>query len=590
MGRLTSACAVIAVGLAMAPGRVHAGGREFPGDGTRAMGRGGAGMTRADSPRVMVRNPALLSELPSGMLEINQTITVPDACFQPSGGYGLDVDQSNALDVVLLPGEDEPLFLGTGDTTEGYLDEPYPEVCYSGGYVFLPSVMVGGKMSKDLGWSLGFLPPDLAQLSQWGDRDGTIQTANGRRPNPTRYTGVHQNATFFSIQGALGYRLAPWLSVGAGLRWSMVVFQGATMAAALDGSRKASDDGYGELRGRDLLIPGFNVSLHAVPADNLDVAIGFRWEDAMRVANAKLDVITNVWGVGRPVEYESEAGATAITGAGVPVATNDVSGTFETPPLIVPQLSFSLRYADRIAPRAQQEQSVNEGRVGDAMDTERWDIELDAVYYMSSLIDEQVLTFRPGEGSIRRVDVRPDGTLAELGATAGKCFAEQVGDGCPIARQNIRPLGGRDQWTFRLGGDVNILPGVLALRAGLSYEERGVDPNQVFNNNSANLRRTGLHAGFTLRFGRTDVSVSYAHFATENLAINFSTAERDAGFDDTPEKPGDPPSIYHPIRQGDAAAYAELPDNDNYFGSLSVNAGRYTQSMDVVSVGLAQHF
>lgn len=591
MGRLTSACAILATGLAIAPSLVHAGGREFPGDGTRAMGRGGAGMTRPDTPRVMTRNPALLSDLPGSILELNQAVTVPDACFQPSGGYGLDVAQrTEAQDVVMLPGEDEPLILGNADTPGGYYGEAYPEVCYSGGYVFLPSVMLGGKMSDDLGWSLGFIPPDLAQLSQWGDRDGTIQTPNGRRPNPTRYTGVHQNATFFSLQGALGYKLAPWLSIGAGVRWSMVVFQGATMATALENSRKASDDGYGELRGRDLFIPGFNVSLHAVPADNLDVAIGFRWEDALRVTNPKLDVITNVWGVGRPVEYEDGNGTTQITGAGIPVATNDLNGTFEAPPLIVPQLSFSLRYADRIVTRAAHAQARDESKVGDAMDTERWDVELDAVYYMSSLIDQQVFTFKPGEGAIRRLDVNADGSQSVLEATAGKCLAMQVGSGCPIARQNIRPFGGRDQWTFRLGSDVNILPGRFAVRAGVSYEQRGVDPNQVFNNNSANLQRTGLHAGFTLRFGRTDFSVSYVHFMTETLEINFSRAERDPRWDDTAEGPGDPPSIYHPIREGDAAAFAEVPDNDNRFGSSSVNAGRYTQSMDVVAIGLAQHF
>lgn len=581
MARLTSAGAVFFVGLAVAPGVVHAGGREFPGDGTRAMGRGGAGMTRADTPRVMTRNPAALADLPSTILEINQAITLPDACFQATGGYGLQVSTASAQDIVQFQGEDQPLVLGNDSTVGGYYGEPYPEVCYSGGYVFLPSVVLGGKMSHDLGWSLGFIPPDISQLAQWGGRDGTVQTPNGRRPSPTRYTGVHQNATFLTLQGALGYRLAPWLRLGAGLRWSMVVFQGATMATTFADSRKAADDGYGELTGRDLFIPGFNVSLHAVPADSLDVAIGFRWEDAMRVTNPKLDLITNVWGPGRPVEYQNGT-QSLVSGAGVPIATNDLGGVFDAPPLIVPQLSFSLRYADRIVSRAEQEKLASEDKVGDAMDTERWDIELDGVYYMNSVVDRQVFTFRPGEGVVRREDINADGVPATLQGIAGKCLSEVLPTGgCITPRQNIRPLGGRDQWTFRLGGDVNIIPSRFAVRAGVSYEQRGVDPNQIFTGNSGALQRTGLHAGFTLRFGLTDFSASYAHFETETVEVAFTRDERPRSWQE-PE--------YHPISEGDAAAYAELPDNDSKFGTASVNAGTHTQSMDVVAIGLAQHF
>ncbi len=580
MGRLTGLCAFVAASL-VAPSFAHAGGREFPGDGTRAMGRGGAAMTRADSPRAVTRNPAVLADLPSTILEINHAITAPDACFQASGGYGLQVGQGSALDIVQFQGEDEPLILGNGSSIDGYFGEPYPEVCYRGGYTFLPSVLVGGKISRDLGWSFGFVPPDNNQLAQWSDRDGTVQTANGRRPSPTRYTGVHQNATFFSLQGGVGYRLNSWLRIGAGLRWSMVVFQGATFGTALLDSRKASNDGYGEMTGRDLFIPGFNVSAHMIPADNLDVAIGFRWEDSMRVTNPKLDVTTNVWGPGGPVEYEIN-GVTQVSGAGIPFTTHDIGGTFDAPPLIVPQLSFSLRYADRIISRREQEANPDPTKVGDSLDTERWDVELDGIYYMSSLIEQQVFTFRPGEGQLTRIDANADGSIATLEAVAGKCLTEQLPNGgCPIPRQNIRPLGGRNQWTFRLGTDINVLPSRFAVRAGISYEQRGVDPNQVFTGNSSGLQRTGLHLGFTLRSGRTDFTLSYAHFETETLEIAFSRPERPSRFDE-PE--------YHPISEGDAAAYAELPDNDNSFGSASVNAGRHTQSLDVVAIGLAQHF
>lgn len=582
MGRFTNACALVAATVALSPSLVHAGGREFPGDGTRAMGRGGAGMARADTPRVMTRNPALLADLPGTILELNQAISVPDACFQASGAYGLQIEQGTSVDVVQFAGEDQPLFL------DSYLGEPYPNVCYSGGYVFIPSVVLGGKVGSDTGWALGFIPPDINALSQWGNIDGTIDTPNGKRPSPTRYTGVHQNATFFSLQGALGYRIAPWLRIGAGLRWSMVVFQGATMATALQNSRKASNDGWGELTGRDLFIPGFNVSLHAIPDDSLDIALGFRWEDAMRVTDPKLDVITNVWGPGRPLERPVDGG-TQLVGSGLPVRTDNIRGVFDAPPLIVPQLSFGVRYSDRIKTRTKAEQEAaavsdpafGGGSIGDSMETERWDIELDVIYYMTSVVDRQTLTFRPGEGGITRIDVNADGSLATLNAIAGKCLAEQINGQCPVPRENIRPLEGRDQWTFRLGGDWNVVPGRFALRAGFSYEQRGVDPNQVFTGNSSAVARTGLHAGFTWRMGRTDISASFAQFMSETIDITFSRPEFDPTFN-SPEN--------HTFTEGDGAAYAELPDNDNLFGDASVNAGRHTQSTSVFAIGLAQHF
>jgi hypothetical protein len=237
--------------------------------------------------------------------------------------------------------------------------------------------------------------------------------------------------------------------------------------------------------------------------------------------------------------------------------------------------------SDLIRTRAEQAEQRDPNKVGDSLDNERWDVELDAIYYMSSVIDEQVFTFRKGEGTIVRRDANADGSIALIEATAGKCLVPIENGVCPVERKNIRPLGGRDQWTLRLGGDFNVIPSRFAVRAGVSYEQRGVDPNQVFAGNTGQLQRTGLHAGFTLRFGKTDLSVSYAHFFTETIDITFSRAERPRAFS-TPE--------YHPINTGDAAAYAELPDNDNAFGNSSVNAGHYTNNLDVVSVGLAQHF
>ena len=194
------------------PRTAHAGGTEFPADGTRGLGRGGARAARADDPTIMTRNPAALALLWDDQAILGAHLLLTDACMQPTGAYGWGLKGNSALELgqgpvypQAQPG-DKSL---AGQPLQGFADEPYGRVCFRGAAPFLPTAALSMKLSDDLGVGLGFFPPDVATLSQWGNRDGTIDTPNGKRPNPLRYYRSYQGASYFSLLAAAGYRLAP---------------------------------------------------------------------------------------------------------------------------------------------------------------------------------------------------------------------------------------------------------------------------------------------------------------------------------------------------------------------------------------------
>ena len=114
----------------------------------------------------------------------------------------------------------------------------------------------------------------------------------------------------------------------------------------------------------------------------------------------------------------------------------------------------------------------------DSMTTERWDVELNAVYEMNSRLDY----FRigvPGENAVVVEDFAPP---------------------FPIPAETWIPHLWKDQLSVRLGGDYNFMPG-----RGLS---RGFET--VMNEDYPvidfwPMQRFGGHVGFTLRAGNLDL-------------------------------------------------------------------------------------
>jgi hypothetical protein len=587
MGRISTRVCLISAVLALAPQPAAAGSSEFPASGTRNFGRGGTGLTRADDPSVMLRNPALLADLWEDMAYTGVHILLPKSCFQATGNYGwssTDIDDAanfgHGPALVNVANAKTP----DGTPLPNIRDEAFPKVCYDGPVPILPNIGLTMKLADDLGVGLGFFPPDNAALSQWGNRDGTVDTPNGLRPSPTRWFRSHLNTSYFSALGAVGYRPLSWLRVGFGFQWALVVYS-ATEFTRQNATRNTSSDIRIDVTGRDLFIPGLIGSVQASPIDNLDIAIGFKWSDRVK-SRAKLDITTSDFGSGAAFPY-LDADGDPQTALGLkPVRSDNRLGTVDSPPIWVPQLSFGVRYAQRLAPKLKNNEWTAAhqaaGRhVEDSMATELWDVEANAIVYFNGVND--VSRFVSANEKVDAQSVNADGSLGlPINAFVGQCVAgKQPGD-CP-AREVPAYIHGKTQYSLRLGGEYNVLPGVLAVRAGLSYETNGQDPAYL-NVTNYQLGRTGLHVGLTWRVAqKTDVSLGFAHFIQKDIALTVNPARPFVTND---------PAKYHVVQgQGDGVAKFAVPDaSDTTEGPLFANAGTFYYHLDIVSVSLAQHY
>jgi long-subunit fatty acid transport protein len=577
-----------------------AGGTEFPADGTRNLGRGGAGMARADDASVMIRNPALLADLWDDSALLGANLLLVDACFQATGGYGLNITTPDGIRLgdQLLATRVPATMLADGTPLVDITAEPYPEVCYQGPTPFLPHVALTMKPTSDLGVGIGFFPPDNAALNQFGNRDGTVDTPNGLRPSPLGSIRSHLNTSYFSVLGAVGYRVNDWIRVGLGFQWQLVVFQSRSFVPAYNLSGlKASGLVRTDVWGRDLFIPAVVASVHVKPIDALDVAFGFKWSDRVQ-SKAKLDLTSGAYGIGERVDFFNErSGMLRPLASTVPTLSANQGADVNAPPISVPQISFGVRYADRLKPMIKDADwkaaKAASGRVTeDSMQNERWDIELDVIYYMTSFIDRTEVNFSNAQAEFRAV--QEDGVITERTAfDIGDCF-EMGADGRCVRRVAFTEARGKDQITARLGGDYNILPGLFTIRAGGSYEADGQDaqwrtPFQYFSN------RIGLHAGFTVRLaGKTDFSFGFAHFIQQSLRLQVNPASA-VSYDNYVAANGGDPARYHyaPGEALDGTAGVEIANPNAVYperGPFYANAGSQFYDLSVLSASISQRF
>ena len=126
-----------------------AGGYEFPGDGARALGRGGAFAARADDPMAIVVNPAGLASLPGTQIWVSTHLAFAKDCFtrnQP----GVAADGTTPTAPVWPD--------GWGQDPSGNAIS-YTQVCDEKNKRFsaVPSIAVTWRISKRIGMGFGVI-------------------------------------------------------------------------------------------------------------------------------------------------------------------------------------------------------------------------------------------------------------------------------------------------------------------------------------------------------------------------------------------------------------------------------------------------
>ena len=208
------------------------------------------------------------------------------------------------------------------------------------------------------------------------------------------------------------------------------------------------------------------------------------------------------------------------------------------------------------------------------MADENFDIELDVVYEYNSQVTDFVIS-NPANSPVRAQNNMPGAmpySLANVPTTL------------PI------PHGWRDNVVFRLGGDVNVIPGFLAIRAGTSVEvpvNRGYV--QWMTNDYISGWRVGLHVGGTIRIdNRFDLSIAYAHLFAETIVVGDSSAT--AGNSRLVAAMGNSGACTPTGSTYDASnPVSSRGCFPSGFGSV-INNGTYWQGFDVISLAGTYHF
>ncbi|MGD8860552.1 MAG: hypothetical protein PVI30_11120 [Myxococcales bacterium] len=552
--------------LAATPRSARAGGLELLPGGTRSVGRAGAVAARPEDAMVLIHNPAGLALLSSEQVMLNLDVAAHDMCVDPYGYYGWGVYQPGTTEF------GDQLSLDDSDG-EPYATTPLPEVCNSAPVLPFPQMAWAAKITDDLGIGVGFVFPTVVPGLQWGGDDGTISVGGRTLPTPTRYQLIKQEALFgLAPSLGVGYRVLPWLSVGANVQIASLRARTTAVQAVVAGTQP-STDALVTLDAEDYFVPAVTLSVHAQPMDELDVMIAYRHVDRFD-GSGDVTIETRTYRRGAtegPIPFENDPIELVDIEVGLPYT-----------------LSGGVRYSGELP------QGGHDGP-GDPMDTELWDVELDWAYYFNE------------QASQTAVQVDEAITVIEREVGGGGDSAS-----VPLEELSQVELDRRsiDSWVARLGGSYSVLPRSVAVHGGVFYESRGVDPAYV-NIDSFALARVGVGLGLMWRVGGLDLTAGYGHIFQETLEVappphqpveDTDPDEVTSGFDqrvggefrggvrqggmllEDPDAP-DPSSADAVARLQQQAGASSTAKPERI-----INAGKYTAAFDIFSVGVTYHF
>ncbi len=384
-------------------------------------------------------------------------------------------------------------------------------------------------------------------------------------PTPTRYLLVQQDPFAIPITLGVGYRPTPWLAVGGAFTYQAVVFKSTVFATQTTTSIPELDMKI-ENELNDWFVPIASGSVKATPFTGLEFMGYFKWQDKIG-GPTKATITDGAYTVGGaqgrlPVTSVIKAGDGLVTEVPQPW---EAGGGVR---FALPRGGFRGDYFQQ--PLMRQ----------DAMTSEVFDIEFDFVLEHNSSIKEFSLKSKENAFKVWQAydgdDTKFNGKTApsdpNCSTVAGApptAVTRCTSDLRFLKDMSIKRYW-KDQFVYRVGGDYNVIPGVLALRAGWNLETRGVSPAYQ-TVDAFPSRRMGIHGGLTWRIGRIDLSVAYGHLFQENIyALN----------QDATDPTGKRPS------KDRADLQASSPDPN----TRVVNAGSYRVSWDIISLGMNQRF
>lgn len=553
-------------------GTARADGEQIMPGGTQAIGRGGATAARPTDNMAMSLNPAGLVELSGNQVFLQLDTVFDHVCVQPYGFYGWGVYLTEDQQGNLTNRDDRRSEFGD-PASAAYGRRHLDRMCNSGAISALPQFAFSFHVTDRLSLAAGFVAPAMTSIAQWGGEDGTIQTDTGPRPSPTRYQFVRQEVKFaLNPTVSAAYRVLPWLSVGATLQVAMVSADNYLVMPLRAGTSPANDM-MAKLHASDFFMPSLTLSVHAKPHKRVRIAGTFNWSDGLN-GSGDMTLTTNT--------YHSGAAGNELL-------------PFQNDPVKLSNVRITQPWSATLAARYAHPRGGNETEAlhqNDVLVNELWDVEADASFTanQSSTSGARVNVAKDFTLEFRRADGSPQMPL--------KVAQSQIDD-INVERHT------RDVMTVRLGGSFNVLPGKLQVSAGCFYQTRGVDPSYA-SIDSFGFQRVGLSLGLLFRAGRFDLMAAFAHVFSEDMIVappdhearTAATDDPASGFDQRIYENGTLSSVPRADPTAASASKADgtakltqgtVFESDNLRRRV-VNAGHYTASFNVLSLGVVYHF
>lgn len=453
------------------------------------------------------------------------------------------------------------------------MDGSFPTVCNKGALFPNPQLAINYRLSDRLGLGFALLGPSGVGSTAWPDfvdQQGQAYVANsGQRAfaSPQRYLMLNAEALFLTPTFSVGYELFDGLRIGAGLQWGIATFKFSSASNGLNqsGQTPEANDLKSELTGQDLFVPGATLGAMWSPSDWIDLAGWLKVSDSIHgsadvktSANAFSQAAAN-GNTSNVKEADTRSPDCGVTN-GPPICqeVNEQKGGVASVSIPVPlEVKFGFRYHQ---PR------WHGGHVRDPMAQDKWDAELDFTFANNQSFDKLAIGF-PADPS------NPTKGLIPAAVVPGEYPPNAD---VPHHYKNV--------FGVRLGGDWNVVPAKLALRAGTFFETNGQDPRYQ-NIDFMGGWRLGLALGVTWRIpvgkksAAFELSAGFMHMFVGDQSYRDRSGTGVPGLAGTPCNP---------------AVVDTNPNCPNgqpkYRTNWPVNLGTITSSLNSFNFGVAYRF
>jgi hypothetical protein len=523
------------------PHTARAAGFELTPEGARANGRAGANYVGGDSPMSLLYNPANIGR--------DQTT------FNAAGSLHFHFNKRCMTPVVVTETETPA---GSGNYVRGQ-GATLSKECSDGPITILPELGLSLRLGDHLALGLGVQVPAVAYRDfHFGNPyTGTADGQPDGQPTSTRYLLVREKQLQeFTTIGA-SYEINRDVRVGASFGWGITTldYTNTAYSRALVNVNlpiigdlnvgTVTADALNRLKAADYFVPRIQVGAWVRPIIDVPIELGaaFQWTGNIKTHSAKLEL------------HGYNPQLMTIAGQLVTLDSLQADGTVSGVGLNVPQtsqLAFGIRYADKLDEPAD--------KVGDRLSTERFDIEGD----MAITFGKHVDAFR--------VDI-PDAAQLTANATITAPIIGQTTIQQMVDLPNYLQLEHKwkTQISLRVGSDINVVPGLLALRAGLDIETNGVKKGyqQI---DYMPTTRIGAHLGCTVRIAhKVDLSFAYAHIFQPTTNVSYTDAQ-----------------VLRVATVTDSSA--ATPPTPTPADAPPVNAGKITNHANVLILAAGAHF